>query len=359
MRLKLLIVITGVVTIVACKKSSDSPNPMANYDSGKGIFVNDEGDYGKGNSGISFINNSNNTVITDVFSTANGRPLGDVAQSMTIYNDRGYIVVNNSQKIEVVTISDFKSVSTITASNNISLKAPRYMLVVDSTKAYISDWTDNNIKVLNLSSLSFEKTISTATGPEQMAVVNGSVYVANTGGYGYDSTITVINASSDQVITQIQVSYVPTSIQVDANNMLWVMCSNYYNTTTSSYNGPGHLVKINPSTNKVVATYAVTGNPERLAVNKEGNKLYYEGTGNGIYKFNITDTVASPNPFIPVTNSAYTVYGVTVDPHNDNIYGAILPSYTAAGVMYAYDSTGKQLNTYNVGFFPDRCLFNY
>jgi len=347
----------SIVLASACKKSSDTPNAMANYNGGTGIFVNNEGEFMDGNSSISFINHSNNTVTTDVFSLVNGRPLGDVAQSMTIFNGIGYIVVNNSQKVEVVTISDFKSVATITASNSISLKAPRYLLVVDSTKAYISDWNDNNIKVLNLSTLEFTKTITTGTGPELMTIINGNVYVANCGGDYSDSTLTVINPSTDQVITTFKVGPNPTSVQVDANNMLWVMCVNYY--ATNGYVGPSYLVKVNPATNTVVNSYAVPGNPERLAINKQGNKLYYEGTGKGIFKFNITDTAATQTPFITAPNPAYIVYGVSVDPNNGNIYGAILPSYTTKGIVYRYDSSGNQLNNYEVGFYPDRCLFNY
>lgn len=347
-KLKMFVIAISIFLVAACKKSSDTPNAMANYNGGVGIFVNNEGDAGHGNGSISFINNVNNTVITDVFSAANGRPLGDEAQSMTIYNGKGYIVLNGSQSIQIVNITNFKSDTTITSSNNISLKSPRYMLVVNDTTAYISDWNDNNIKVLNLSSLIFKTTIPTGVGPEQMVIANGNVYVSNSGGDGTDSTITVIN--NNQVIATIHVSQNPYAMAVDSKNMLWVMCTNYA--------GGGVLVKIDPSTNKVVKPYPVPGNPGRLAINKEGNSFFYEGT-NGIYKFSITDTAASQTPLIPLSNSTNIIYGVTVDPHNDNIYGAVIPGYSSDGTMYEYDSTGKQLNTYGVGICSDKCLFNY
>ncbi len=357
-KLRIFVIAASIVLVSACKKSNDTPNPMANYNSGQGIFITHEGDYGQGNSSISFINPSNNTLINNVFTLVNNRPLGDVTQSMTIYNGIGYIVVNNSQKVEVVNIADFRSTATVTTSNGITLKSPRYFLVIDSTKAYISDWVDNNIKVINLSSLGFTKTITTGGGPEQMAMVNGSVYVANNGGLNTnsDSTVTVIDPTTDQVVTSIKVGYAPTAIKVDANNMLWVMCSNYYDYTTNGYAGPGHLVKINPSTNTVVATYAVVGNPERLAINKVGNVLYYEGAG--VYKFNITDTAATQTP-LAAAPGVSGFYGVGVDPNNGNIYGAYAPTFTSAGQVYEYNSSGGSLANYTVGIGPAGFVFNY
>eukprot|EP01034_Spumella_vulgaris_P009002 gene9002-11428_t len=43
----------------------------------------------------------NDSLKTDIFQSVNGAPLGDILQSMTYINDRAYIVVNNSGKIEI------------------------------------------------------------------------------------------------------------------------------------------------------------------------------------------------------------------------------------------------------------------
>ena len=39
----------------------------------------------------------------------NNRPLGDMVQSFSVADDKGFIVVNNSQKVEVVLLNTFKS----------------------------------------------------------------------------------------------------------------------------------------------------------------------------------------------------------------------------------------------------------
>ena len=61
---------------------------------------------------------------------ANRAALGDVAQSMVIQSDRAYVVVNNSNKVEVVSLPHFKSVASIGG-----LKLPRYFVAASSIRA--------------------------------------------------------------------------------------------------------------------------------------------------------------------------------------------------------------------------------
>src|SRR5688500_3555288 len=77
-----------------------------------GIFVVNEGGFNAGNSSISFLNVITNVMTNNVFESVNGFPLGDVAQSMTLHKGKGYAVVNNSAKIEVVNATNFVSLAT-------------------------------------------------------------------------------------------------------------------------------------------------------------------------------------------------------------------------------------------------------
>ena len=69
-----------------------------------------------------------------MFGRVNDRPLGDVAEAMKVYNMKGYIVVNNSNTVEVVSLPDFKSVKSITGFNS-----PRNIEFIDSNKAYVTN----------------------------------------------------------------------------------------------------------------------------------------------------------------------------------------------------------------------------
>src|ERR1043165_7729268 len=89
-----------LVILSACKKKDETTVTPATADYSNGVFVTNEGQFGSGSGTISFYNRSSKTVTADIFQKANSFPLGNVVQSMNVFNDKGYIVVNNAQKIE-------------------------------------------------------------------------------------------------------------------------------------------------------------------------------------------------------------------------------------------------------------------
>src|SRR5688572_27698030 len=78
------------------------------------VFVINEGNYLDADGTVSAIDPRSGVVVHDIFGSVNeGRALGDVVQAMTIHEDKAYIVVNNSNKIEVVNANTFESISVI------------------------------------------------------------------------------------------------------------------------------------------------------------------------------------------------------------------------------------------------------
>ena len=84
----------------------------------------------QGNATLDFFSYTTSSVISNVFESINQRPVGDVLQSMSIIGDYGYLVVNNSNKIEVVTMQDMKE-ARITSYNVCYTKLLRYLSVLD------------------------------------------------------------------------------------------------------------------------------------------------------------------------------------------------------------------------------------
>src|SRR4051812_27111387 len=103
-----------IITVLAsCHKDQAPLIPES-----KGVYIMNEGNFNFGNGEVSFYDPGTNEVSNSLFHTANGYSLGDVVQSMYIKDSLAFIVVNNSQKIEVVKIPSFKQVRAITISRS-------------------------------------------------------------------------------------------------------------------------------------------------------------------------------------------------------------------------------------------------
>lgn len=347
----LALLLTGL-TAVSCKKDKQEEPAKASSGYSNGVFIIHEGAFQANNSSISFYSKEKNTLYNDIFATLNSRPLGDVAQSMTIHNGRGYILINNSQRVEVVNMSDFKSAGVF------NLPSPRYALGITNDKLYVSDWgatgVEGSVKVISTSGLTVSKTIATGAGAEQMLVHSNRVYVCNSGGYSNDSTVTVIDATTDAVLSTIKVGVNPTAIKLDASNNIWVLCKGAYGDQQGNGQTIAELVKINTATGKVESRMQIGTlghHPSRLAISKDGTKLFYED--GGIYKYSIWDSALPTQAFI-----SKSFYGLDVDPSTDYIYGADAKNYQVKGVVYRYNPSGTLVDSLQVGVAPSGFTFN-
>lgn len=353
-----LFVIAGIVGIYSCKKESSTPLPT-NYTPGnfKGVFVVNEGNYNGGDASISFFSNESPYVNTNLYySLNNNTALGDVAQSMCIFKSKAYIVVNNSAKVVVVSMSDFKKTGTITG-----ISLPRFFLGIDDTKGYVTSWGDSSVDVVNLTTLSVIKSIPCGHGPEQMVLVNGKVFVTNVGGYTQDSSVTVIDAASDNVIATIPVGLNPNSIRTDVNGKVWVLCGGTLGpdwTPSTPDDEGGNLMQIDPISDTIVSRFAFTydQHPIKLNINDAGNTLYFlsgtsEYTGR-VFNMYITDSIIPINPII---NNEF--YGLGIQPVTNRIYTG-RASFPVNSYMLRYQSNGTFIDSVQVGVGPNSFVFN-
>ncbi|HBZ66357.1 MAG TPA: hypothetical protein DEO70_05915 [Bacteroidales bacterium] len=345
------------VLITSCSKDNnpDKPTVVTPVYSG-GAFICNEGAFMQGNATLDFFSYTTTAVVSNVFQSINQRPIGDVLQSMSVIGDYGYLVVNNSNKIEVVTMQDMKEAGVIEG-----VTAPRYIIKVADNKAYVSQWGDDGkIQVVDMKTLEVVKTIETGLGPEQMIIYNDLVYVANGGGWAADSTITVINPTNDVVVGTIKVGYNPKSFAVDAGGSLWVLCYGHiiYDPVTWAIASemPSELVKLSGTSlgvdeEKVIG---ISAHPTMLAASPDGNTFYYGG-GFGFSGIYAWDNQSGSLPTTPISDKMF--YGFGVNPDNGEILGLEAPSFTGPGVLYRFSPDGTQLGQYPTGIGPNSVVF--
>jgi hypothetical protein len=343
------------VTVVFLLASflSCSKEKSHSIDITKGALIANEGNFGHSDASVSYYNYEKDSVYEDIFSTVNGRALGDVLQSICINGDRTYLVVNSSNKIEVVSSKNFESAGVIKG-----VSMPRYMTVFDN-KGYVSCWGDSSLKVIDLNSLNVTSSIHAGSGPEKMLIYQDKLFLANCGGYGTDSTLSVIDLNSGTLLHTLTVGYNPYDITIDKNHSLWVVCygkavyGQDYKLIDSS---ASELVKINPNNYTIDKriTISDTKHAMYVEVSADSNDLYFGGgfAFGAIFKLSISNPEAEPVLFC----NDYA-YGFNINPSNGEVYVTIAPSYIDAGILKRYNAEGNLLGTYSTGISPKGVTF--
>ncbi len=96
----------------------------------RGAIIVNEGHFQQGDASLSYFDSDSQKIFSDVFKQANGEDLGDVANSIYIRDSLAYLVINNSDKIEVVNTTSFKRHQKINLPAGTS---PRYLHVFRCT----------------------------------------------------------------------------------------------------------------------------------------------------------------------------------------------------------------------------------
>lgn len=337
-----------LVLLFGCKKEEIGPQclncddtPITNTSSTNVLIIN-EGTFGWTNASITLYNKSNNNVNQNVFKNANnGANLGDVAQSFLQINDIGYIIVNNSNKIEVVNINDFTSMATITGFNS-----PRYMLKINNSKAYVTDLYSNSIQIVNLNSNTISGNIAVPGWTEQLVLHNDTAYVCDM----KNNNILIINTLTDVLVDSIKVGISPNSLKLDKNNQLWVLCSGGFNEENA------RLIQINPTDRSLVQTFTfsnINHSPGSLNINSNKDNLYF--INNSVYQMSITSNSLPSTPI--VTNTGNIFYGLGIDPTNNDIYVADAIDYVQNGMVFRYSASGSLIHQFTAGIIPGNFWF--
>ncbi len=340
-----MLFLAGTFVFTACDKD-DNLKPSGSYSNA--IFVVCEGNYQTNDGAIDAI--VDGKVESDVFNAMNGRPFGDVVQSMTIIDDKAYIVVNNSGKIEVVDVKTFKSAGTCSG-----FSYPQSIVNRNENEIFVSNgngYGSDYVYVVN--KLSFQKIDSIATGgkgPNAMIVANGKLFVANCGGYLTDNTISVIDVANLALEKTIDVGDMPSDMELDHDGNIIVVCkgaSQYNEDWTqilSSTNSK--IVTINSKTYEVSSVMDFDHQLASYGLNliSYNNRVYY--IDEAVYAIENGKTEKLIDGYF---------YSISVNPSNGDIWTTSTPSLGLHFVSQ-YDKDGNFIQKYTVGNFPKAVIF--
>lgn len=345
---KPLLLLAISLLVASCAKSPTGPSSTF-YQSASAVYVLNQGIYGQGNSTLTAYYPDSNTVSSNVFKTVNGRNLGDTGNDMAIFDGKAYMVINNSDKIEVMDASTAMWQATIYFPSGTS---PYRMAVYpDQSTGFVSDLYTNTVSVVDLltNSLVPADTIPVGPNPYGIAYTSGKVFVANSG-YGSGNTVTVIDAATRKAVATVAVGGGPTEVEPDGNGNVWVECP-------GNYGDIGKLFVIDAATNSVTDSINVgvvlpSFWGRTLAIDSQRDAAYLIADSSVIKLDPKTKQIVDAN-FIKGS-----FYAIAVDEATGNIYVSDAKDFKSDGEAYVYSPGGQFTNmSFTTGINPGAFAF--
>lgn len=350
----MLVALISSLLLSSCS-DSDSPiqTPLGAYDDG--ILILNQGNFGQNNSSISFLSNDFESFEANAFNAVNpGFSLGDTAQDIGFLDEKAFVVLNVSNKIEIINRYTLEPIATI----NQGLNNPRYIAFSDN-KAFVTNWgdgmnpDDDYVAVYFLSDFSFSNNIAVSEGPERILAYDSKLFVTHKGGFNFNNKVSVINANSNQVEQTILVGDVPESIAI-ANEKIYVLSAGKPAWAETETQGKLEIFNLNTFASEADFTFELGTHPNHLKI--ENNEIFYTIDAQ-IFKTSLNFTALPTTPLIEMNpQGVYGIYGFEV--HENQIFIADAGDFNSNGKIFIYNTAGDFLHERTVGITPTGFYFN-
>lgn len=334
---RFIIVVSLAFVFSGCVKDKPSPLPEQTVTvlQQQAVYVICEGNFGSNNAALSSWDNTTQQCTEDLYSLVNSESCGDVLQSVSAYQNKRYLVVNNSAKI-VVCDANFKKQAEIR-----QLNSPRYIQFVTPAKAYVSDLKSNAIQIINLNTNSVVGQIPCSGWTERMVMIYNKVFVCNIN----REYLYVINTGTDRLEDSIKIAANANSLVIDNEAMLWVLCR------SQATGAAAQLFRIDPVSNALKQTLSLPEDASDLCANPDATQLYF--ISQGIKRLNIGNGSISS-----VANSSGNFYGLGVHPRTGDLYLSDAKDYTQQSFIRVFNSGGQQLYEFRAGINANSFYFD-
>ena len=340
---KKLLLFSLVAGFTACGNENDVPETPAGGESSTNVcYVLNAGDWKSSNSSLTRYDLSNGVTVPNYFEFQNGRCLGNTANDILVHGSKMYIAVSGESTIEITSL-DAKSINQIKCAGQ-----PRY-LAADGDKVYVT-YYDGNVARIDTTSLEVDAMVEVGRNPEQLAVYNGNLYVANSGGMdyntevGYDKTVSVVDLATFAEVEKIEVVCNP-AVVVSCNEGVFVASYGNY------YDIPSTLQCISPDGS--VAVVGECSNMTELCYN--GGRLYGFFSEYDEY-WNSTTTYLSYGVVDKIVDSPWIKESFLPTPYKVCAAGEYVcvtsSDYMNDGDTYLYDTDGMLVHTIPSGLNP-------
>lgn len=348
------------------------------------LIILNEGTWQSDNGRMSYFEDGK-IVSNKWFENVNGSKLGDTPNDIIQVNDTLIaIAVNWSNIIQFIRPNGKAVAATENVPNNRKLASDgRYVYVTsyahectvngekkEFTKGYVAKIDAKDFKVVAATEVGYE--------PEGIALYNGHLFVANSGGYAYtgdhnyESTVSILDAETMTVTKTVDTKAMNLyGVMSQAGQYLCInSAGDYYNNPACSVifdcqkaldGNDDCFVKLSsPATYNTVTTdgkFFVVGSSfsyttsqnEITCLTVDPSKAIASAGNEGVDK-------SLPGTVEATIKKMQNPYGIYVNPYTGFIYATDAASYASAGKLYQFDKDGNTKGSYDVYINPGHFL---
>ena len=373
-----------LLSMIACRQDVMIV-PMENIDTGGkttkseivGMYLLNEGNMGSNKSSLDYLDLSGNDETVhyyrNIYSERNPNTvmaLGDVGNDCQIYGSRLWLVINCSNKVEVANASDAVRIGKVDIPNcrYVSFK-DRYAYVSSYVGSVYSGSSSPLGSVYKVDTLSLQKVDSCTVGyqPEEMAIINNQLYVANSGGYqgmtgqGYESTVSVIDLATMQETDKIVVAPNLHHVKADKYNQLWVTARGNYMDTESNIwwlepDGNGKM-KVGGHIDQPVSDLCIVGDSLYFYGSQWSEVTMTNTVTYGIINVRTHQIVSTSLSDAEEISKIRMPYGIIVNPIHRDFYLMDAKNYVSSGELLHFLPDGTFDWKVKTGDIPAHAAF--
>ena len=199
--------------------------------------------------------------------------------------------------------------------------------------------------------------------PDELAIIGGRAYVANSGGYrapNYDSTVSVIELETMRQMYKIDVAINLSRIKADAYGNLWVSSRGNYDDV------PSNLYRLEPNGGRYQVAEAMNIPASNMIISGDSLYVYSVEYSNQTSKNTVTYAIIDVKKKRVVSRKFITdgtkldiviPYGIAIHPRNGDIYVTDAKNYVSSGVLHCYSREGVHKWSVRTGDIPAHMVF--
>ena len=293
------------------------------------------------------------------------KELGDVGNDIQIYGNKLYAVINCSNKVEVMEVATAKRIGQIDIPNCRYIKFHEGYAYVTSyagpveinpnyeQKGYVAKVDTATLKVIDTCIVGFQ--------PDELEIVDGKIYVANSGGYmvpNYENTLSVIDVATFKEEERVEIDINLQCVIGDEYGGLWVSTrGDYYEKESKLYCYDVRKKRIEKEVDVPVSSMWLDGDSLYVVSIAWSHITMTDEVTYAVVNVKTREIVTRNFITDGTDKKIKKPYGVAVNPLTKDIYVTDAKNYVNPGTLYCFGQDGVMKWNVRTGDIPAHFAF--